>query len=188
VSAVVVTGTGRELGTTGFRAPRRSRIWAKLATAYIIGMGSLLFTRSLRPEAIAVMGEAAAAIGMMLPLVALSLGLLALAVRSARLRIDEDGVHWGWGTIGFTMAAAKIRTVRVHKDAIALVPKRGFPWYLAARDWQPFPDVARAFSGKGMSVERHEGRAPLAARLQGYGSFLDLLLVLAVLLVTFPMV
>ena len=113
----------------------------------------------------------------MAPLFCFSVAAVGYAVRRARLRIDRDGVRWGWRIAGFRMHRARIRAVRIFSDAIALVPKRGSTWYLSRRDWDRFDRVAGAFEEAAIEFDRREGRAPWAARLQGYGLVLDLLLV-----------
>lgn len=106
----------------------------------------------------------------------LCVGALGYAVRAARLRIDEDGVRWGWDALGFRMQPHRIARVRVFSNAVAFQPKRGSTWYLSERDWMGFGEVVPALKRARLPYQRELGRAPLAARLQSYGLVLDLLL------------
>ena len=112
-----------------------------------------------------------------LPLVCMSVALVGYAVRRAHLRIDGDGVRWGWSEIGFRVTRDQLERIRVYADAIAVVPRRGSTWYLSGHDWARFDQMPPVLERAGLPLERMDGRAPLAARLQSYGLVLDLLLV-----------
>jgi hypothetical protein len=101
-----------------------------------------------------------------------------LAVRTARVAIDPDGVRWGWSWAGFRMARARMKRADVYGDGVALVARAG-SWFLAARDWDHFDALVRALERAGLPTVVHDGRAPWRARVQSYGRFLDALLVLA---------
>src|SRR5262249_10589714 len=57
-----------------------------------------------------------------------------LAVRTARVAIDADGVRWGWSWAGVRMVRARLARADIYDDGVALVSRRG-SWFLAARDW-----------------------------------------------------
>ena len=116
------------------------------------------------------------------PLFLLSVALLGLAVRTARVVIEPEAVRWGWRGIGFRARLGKIRWVRIYTDAVALRSKRGSVWYLAAADLDGFERLGHAFEASKLPVERADRAAPLWARLQSYGRFLDGVLIVTVLL------
>jgi hypothetical protein len=121
---------------------------------------------------------------LIVPLVCVSVAAVGFAVRRARVRIDADGVWWGWRLGGVRMRRARIRRACVYTDAVALVPRRGSTWFLTRRDWHQFSDMARALRAAGISFTRRDRRAPLGARLQSYGLVLDALMLLDALLAT----
>lgn len=126
-----------------------------------------------------------------------SVAMVGYAVRRARLRVDRDGVRWGWASIGFRMGPSRLRRVIVYRDAVALTPTRGSTWYLSRADWDGFERMPEALSealsgalastvarapiaaSAGIVVTHAGRRAPLRARLQSYGRVLDALLILA---------
>jgi hypothetical protein len=99
------------------------------------------------------------------------------AVRRARLRIDADGVRWGWSEIGFRVTRDQMGAIELYRDAVAVVQRRGSTWYVSGRDWDLFERVPGALRRAGLSVDVRDRRAPLGARLQSYGTVLDVLLV-----------
>ena len=103
-----------------------------------------------------------------------------LAVRRARVRVDVDGIRWGWEQAGVRMPPERITVVRAYKDAVAIVPRRGSTWFLCARDWDGFSHVPQALRRAGIPFEQVDAKAPLRARLQSYGLVLDGLLILDV--------
>jgi hypothetical protein len=113
------------------------------------------------------------------PLVCMSIAGVGLAVRRARLRVDADGIRWGWRITGFRMGRERLSSVVAYRDAIAVLPRRGSAWYLSARDWDRFGDMVSALRRAKLPFEVRDTRAPLQARLQSYGAVLDLLLLLA---------
>src|SRR5690606_26761851 len=110
-------------------------------------------------------------------LVCVSVAAVGLAVRRARLRVDADGIRWGWHVMGFRMRRDRLREVRAYSDAIAVTPRRGSTWYLTRRDWSSFERMVDALGSARLPLVRATGRAPFGARLQGYGLVLDGLLV-----------
>ncbi|HET9626513.1 MAG TPA: hypothetical protein VFP84_34360, partial [Kofleriaceae bacterium] len=58
---------------------------------------------------------------------------------------------------------------------------RGSWWFIAARDWDRFDTLVRHVRRAELPITGHAGRAPLRARMQSYGRFLDWLLRLSVL-------
>jgi len=99
------------------------------------------------------------------------------AVRRARLRIDMDGVRWGWSEIGFRVTRDQMVGIDVYRDAVAVRQRRGSTWYVSGRDWDLFERVPAALRRASLPLQSHDRRAPLGARLQSYGTVLDLLLV-----------
>jgi hypothetical protein len=112
------------------------------------------------------------------PLICMSVAAVGFAVRSAHLRVDHDGVRWGWRWAGFRLGRDRLVRVDAYRDAFALKPKRGSTWYLSRRDWDNFDRVAQAMRAAGIEFTRHDRKAPIGARLQSYGGVLDTLLVL----------
>ena len=66
---------------------------------------------------------------------------------------------------------------------VAMVSRDGSRawWFIAARDWDRFDAIVRQLRRVELPIRDHEGKAPLRARLQSYGRFLDSLLVGSVL-------
>lgn len=110
------------------------------------------------------------------PLACVSVAAVGYAVRRARLRIDGDGVRWGWSLFGFRMRPERLERIAAYRDAVAFTPKRGSTWYVSARDWHRFERIVGALRAAGLPFEEVPERAPLAARLQSYGAVLDGLL------------
>lgn len=115
------------------------------------------------------------------PLMCMSMAFVGLAVRTARVRVDSGGVHWGWNTLGFRMARGGLSSVRFYGSAISLESKKGSIWYLSAYDWDQFDRMPKAFEDSGQSVVHETGRVPIRARLQGYGMVLDGLMLFTLL-------
>jgi hypothetical protein len=121
------------------------------------------------------------------PMVCLSVAAVGHAVRRARLRIDGDGIRWGWRVIGFRLHRDRVARVSAFTDAVSIRPRRGSTWYLCRRDWAGFEGVAGALEAAGMALTRSRERAPLGARLQSYGLALDILLVANAAAVSFAL-
>ena len=99
------------------------------------------------------------------------------AVRRARVRIDADGVRWGWDSLHVRVRRDRLQGIDVYRDAIAVRPQRGSTWYLSGHDWDGFDRMPGALRRAGLPSEERPRRAPVRARLQSYGIVLDLLLV-----------
>ena len=172
-----------DLAAGEFQATPSSRRLARRAFTYVMAVAIFTF--------IAASGRSRAALVELLfvaPAVCMAVAMVGYAVRRARLRIDADGVRWGWTRLGFRMRQPRIKRVRVYTDALALTPKLGSTWYVSHRDWHDFERIPAALERAAIPFERHTRRAPLGARLQGYGLVLDVLLVANALAVTFALV
>jgi hypothetical protein len=155
-------------------APARSRRHAFVALMYVSVLTLLTYRGGLAARVAA--GDA---VGVVMAVFFETVALLAFAVRRGRLRIGPDGVRWGWTGIGFRMRRERIGRLRIYKDGIAVVPRRGpATWHLLGRDWERWPEAITEFTRLGAPIERFERRAPLLMRLQGYGRALDAILVL----------
>jgi hypothetical protein len=169
-AAVVRAGQGRKLAS--LRAPRWARMLAAMA----------LFTTSV-------------AVGVQIPRVWVDEGVrlvlsgffcavagVGLATRLARLSVDGDGVHWGIGSVGFRFDRGRIRSARVYRNGVTLVPRRGrFAWHLGARDWAHFEGFPTGLARAGVPISAEERAAPFSERIQSYGLVLDALLCLCML-------
>jgi len=165
---------GTPLGT--FRAPRGARRLSALALAIVVVFGGITWGFVTRHPY-----RWHATTQIVLPLAFAAIALLGFLVRRASVAVTRDGVRWGWATLGFTQEAARIVTAHVYRDGIALEAKRGSWWFLAARDWDRFDALVRQLRRAELPITDHEGKAPLRARLQSYGRFLDALLIFAML-------
>ena len=163
---------GTPLGT--FRAPARARWLSGLSLATVIVLGAITWGFVSRHPY-----RWHASTQIVLPLAFTAIALLGFAVRRARVAVTRDGVRWGWRAVGFTQDASRIVTAHIYRDGIALEARRGSWWFLAARDWDRFDALVRQLRRVELAIAEHEGAAPLRARLQSYGRFLDALLVLA---------
>lgn len=114
------------------------------------------------------------------PIIALSIGAIGYAIRRAHLRVDRDGVRWGWAALGFRVPRHRLVRAIAYRDAIGFVREGGSSWYLARHDFDGYERLPVALRAAGIPFEVDPGRAPLRARLQTYGVALDLLLVLDV--------
>jgi hypothetical protein len=114
---------------------------------------------------------------MVVALVCASVAVVGYGVRRARLRIDGDGVRWGWNEIGFRVTRDQLATLELYRDGVAVRQRRGSTWFLSGKDWDLFERMPGALRRARLPVEVHERRAPVRARLQSYGMVLDLLLV-----------
>jgi hypothetical protein len=174
LSAVVIHD-GLAMGPR-LRAPRRARRLAGAVLVVVWLLAGLTIGRAARSAS-----DAEASVATVISAFCACVAALGVAVRSAGLTIDPDGVRWGWAAVGFRMRARALRVARVYRDAVALVPRRGFTsWYLGARDWAGFAGIGPALRRAGLAVEEHPGPAPILAKLQSYGFTLDLILFLDV--------
>jgi hypothetical protein len=161
---------GTPLGT--FKAPPSARRLSSVALVTVVVLGAItwvfVFRRPYRWHA---------STQFVLPIAFTAFASLGFLVRRARVAITRDGVRWGWTSLGFTQEAARIVHAHVYSDGIALEAKRGSWWFLAARDWDRFDALVRQLRRAELPIKDHQGRAPLRARLQSYGRFLDALLI-----------
>ena len=160
---------GTPLGT--FRAPLRARRLATIALVAVVALGGITWAFVVRHPY-----RWHASTQFVLPIAFTAFAVLGFLVRRARVAVTRDGIRWGWATLGFTQDAARIVTAHVYADGVALEAKRGSWWFLAARDWERFDALVRQLRRADLPVTDHEGKAPLRARLQSYGRFLDGLL------------
>jgi hypothetical protein len=176
VTAVVVEATTLS-EARAFRAPRRARRWSLVSSLIVVVLAGLtLLGGGARDD----LSEVLARVG---PFFCGCVALLGVLTRSARLRVDTDGVAWGWGGLVVRMRRAAVRVVRVYTTStVALVPRLGFTWHLSGRDWERFADFPEALRECGFPVDDARRAAPLLSRLQGYGLALDLLLLANVVL------
>ncbi len=161
---------GTPLGT--FHAPRGARRLAKVALALVVVLGAITWALVARHP-----GRPSASTQVVLPVAFAAFAGLGYLVRSARVAITRDGVRWGWTALGFHQQASRIITAHIYADGIALEARRGSWWFIAARDWERFDALVRQVRRAELPISDHAGTAPLRARLQSYGRFLDLLLV-----------
>jgi hypothetical protein len=164
---------GTPLGS--FRAPVRARRLSAIALVAVVGLGAITWGLVSRhpysPHAVT---------GVVIPVALAACALLGFAVRRARVVVTRDGVRWGWDALSFTQEASRIAKAHVWKDGVTLEARRGSWWFLAARDWDRFDALVRQLRRAELPVEEHDRKAPLRARLQSYGRFLDALLVLSI--------
>ncbi|HEX5060458.1 MAG TPA: hypothetical protein VFV99_13915 [Kofleriaceae bacterium] len=161
---------GTPLGT--FVAPRRARRLSAIALICVVAFGALTWAFVSRHPY-----RWHASTQFVLPIAFAAIALLGFLVRRASVAVTRDGVRWGWASLNFTQEASRIVTAHVYHDGIALKAKRGSWWFLSARDWDRFDALVRQLRRAELPITDHEGRAPLRARLQSYGRFLDVLLV-----------
>ena len=160
-----------------YRAPRRARriALASLIATIALAIATWYFV-SRHPW------RHGAATQIVLPLAFALFALVGVIVRSARLEITRDGVRWGWDALSFTQPAARLARVHVWRDGVTLESRRGGTWFLGARDWDRFDALVRQLRRAELPADDHAGQtAPLRARLQSYGRFLDGLLVASAL-------
>jgi hypothetical protein len=155
-----------------FRSPVRARRLAALAIVVVIGFGGLSWYLALQHP-----WRPGTSKQLVLPVAFAIVALLGVVVRSARLAVRRDGVRWGWTSLGFTQQATRVVRASIYRDGITLESKRGSWWFLAARDWERFDLLVRQLRRTEMPTADHDGDAPVRARLQSYGRFLDGMLV-----------
>jgi hypothetical protein len=160
---------GTPLGT--FRAPRRARRVARVSLTVVVVLGAITWALVARHPY-----RHSASTQVVLPIAFAAFAGLGVVVRQAHVAITRDGVRWGWTAFGFHQPAARIAVAHVYEDGITLEARRGSWWYLGARDWDRFDALVRQLRRAELPIRDHAGKAPLRARLQSYGRFLDLLL------------
>jgi hypothetical protein len=154
-----------------FHAPGRARRGALIALVVIAVLGAITWALVARHPY-----RRSSSTQVVLPIAFAAFAGLGLIVRRARVAITRDGVRWGWTAFGFHQPASRIAVAHIYADGIALEARRGSWWFLAARDWDRFDALVRHLRRAELPVRDHSGKAPLRARLQSYGRFLDLLL------------
>jgi len=162
------------VSAASFRAPTRARDLAGFAFLYAILVSFFAFPRRQDIGPLAVI----------LPLFCVLVAGLAIAIRSARLEVSQDGVRWGWDRLSFRVGLERFRLARIWPNAVAVVPRRGTPWVLVPRDWEPFDALRTAFVAAGLPLEEQPRPAPRRVRVQGYGWLLDVLVWLNVAVTT----
>lgn len=163
-------------GEGEFRARPRARRLASAVFFYVLVSSSLAFAMAARHPF-----RPGAEFALVLPLMCISVAGLGFAVRRARLHVSAAGIRWGWTNLGFRIGPARIRGLSVYRDAVAVRPTRGSLWYLSAKDWDRFDEVAPSLRRARLQLREIDRRAPWRSRLQSYGTVLDLLLVLSAL-------
>lgn len=160
---------GTPLGT--FTAPRCARRVAWISLVVVVVLGAITWVLVSRHPY-----RRSASTQVVLPVAFAAFATLGFVVRRARVAITRDGVRWGWTAFGFHQPASRITTAHVYRDGVALEARRGSWWFIAARDWDRFDVLVRQLRRAELPVRDHPGKAPLRARLQSYGRFLDVLL------------
>jgi hypothetical protein len=178
VSAIdLPPGIGLEGAALGiFRAPARARRLATITLTSVIMLSAITWAFVSRHPY-----QVHASTQVVLPVAFALFALMGFIVRTARLAITRDGVRWGWDQVNFTQEAARIACAHIWRDGITLESRRGSWWFLGARDWDRFDALVRQLRRAELPFEEHATVAPLRARLQSYGRFLDGLLVFSVL-------
>jgi hypothetical protein len=155
-----------------FRAPPSARRLSAISLATVVVLGALTWAFVAKNP-----WRWHATTQIVLPLALSAIALLGFAVRRATLAITRDGVRWGWTALSFTQEAARIAMAHVYRDGVTLEARRGSRWFLGARDWDRFDALVRQLRRAELPITDHARTAPLRARLQSYGRFLDALLV-----------
>lgn len=171
------------LGSGEFAAPPGKRKLAARVLVFVVAAGCVTVALAARHP-----HRAGAHILISAPLFLVSVALLGWSVRRARLTVADEAIRWGWSLFGFKARLSRLRWVRAYTDAVAVRPKRGSVWYLASTDWDRFSELPGAIERADIPIERHPRRAPLWARLQSYGRFLDVLLVINALVAALALI
>jgi len=167
-----------------FVARPRARKLANRTLFYVCFVGAITVALAFRR----MHTPLTSAVFLVTPMMCFAVAGLGFAVRAAQLRVDSEGVRWGWRWGGFRMGRDRLRKVVSYSDAFALIPRRGSTWYVSQRDWDRFERVPQAMRKAKIPFTRHDSRAPILARLQSYGIVLDLLLAANALAATFALV
>jgi hypothetical protein len=155
-----------------FRAPRGARWLARVSLVAVVVLGGITWGFVSRHPY-----HRHSSSQVVLPVAFAMFALLGFIVRSAKLEVTRDGVRWGWESFNFTQDASRLKTAHVWKDGVTLERKGGGTWFLGARDWDRFDAMVRQLRRVELPFEDHTTKAPLRARMQSYGRFLDGLLV-----------
>jgi hypothetical protein len=155
-----------------FSAPPRARRSAAIALTLVVVFGAITWGLVARHPY-----RHSASAQVVLPIALAAFAGLGLAVRRAQVAVTRDGVRWGWTAFGFHQPAARIAVAHIYRDGIALEARRGSWWFIAASDWDRFDALVRHVRRAELPVRDHATKAPLRARMQSYGRFLDLLMI-----------
>ncbi len=155
-----------------FSAPRHARRLAAMGFVLTIVVGLVTWYLASRQP-----WRRGTATLLTLPLAFMALAAVGFAVRTARVTITRDGVRWGWTALGFHQPAARIAKAHVYRDGVALEARRGSWWFLGRRDWDRFEALVRQLKRTDLPFVEYPRAAPLRARLQSYGRFLDLMVI-----------
>ena len=155
-----------------FRAPLGARRLAQVSLVAVVVLGGMTWGFVSRHPY-----HRHSSTQVVLPVAFALFALLGFIVRSAKLEVTRDGVRWGWESFNFSQDAARLKTAHVWKDGITLERRSGGTWFLGARDWDRFDAMVRQLRRVELPFEDHATKAPLRARMQSYGRFLDGLMV-----------
>ncbi len=155
-----------------FRAPLGARWLARVSLIAVVVLGGITWAFVSRHPY-----HRHASAQVVLPVAFTMVSMLGFIVRSAKLELTRDGVRWGWESVSFSQTAAAWKCAHVWTDGITLERKRGGTWFLGSGDWDRFEALVRQLRRTTLPFEDHATKAPLRARMQSYGKFLDGLLV-----------
>ena len=159
-----------------FHAPAGARRTAAVSLTLVILLGAITWVLVARHPY-----HRGASAQVVLPVAFAACATLGLAIRRAQVAITRDGIRWGWASFGFHQSVASLVAAHIYTDGVAVEAKRGSRWFISARDWDRFDALVRHLRRTELPRTDHAGRAPLRARLQSYGRFLDWLLRCSVL-------
>lgn len=154
-----------------FHAPARARRIAGVSLTLVLVLGAITWVLVARHPY-----HRGASSQVVLPVAFAAVASLGLAIRKAQVAITRDGIRWGWTSFGFHQSVARLAGAHIYADGISVEARRGSRWFIAARDWDRFDALVRHLRRTDLPLTDHTGRAPLRARLQSYGRFLDWLL------------
>lgn len=160
-----------------FRGRRRPRTLARVTCALCLLDGAITF--SLASKSLHQPGTSTLFVA---PVMCLAIALVGLAVRNARVIVDEGGLYWGWKNLGGRVPQIQIKKVTVYTKGLTMRTAKNAIWYLAQYDWEDFASMPHAFVKAGYTVENHSGNAPWRARIKAYGVFLDGLMVFTLMM------
>lgn len=155
-----------------FRSPLGARWLARVSVVAVVLFGGATWAFVTRHPY-----HRHASAQVVLPVAFFMVSALGFIVRSAKLEITRDGVRWGWESFNVAQNAAHWKCAHVWRDGITLQRKSGGTWFLGRRDWDRFEALVRQLRRTELPFEHHPERAPLRARMQSYGKFLDGMLV-----------
>jgi hypothetical protein len=159
-----------------FHAPARARRIAGVSLTLVFVLGAITWILVARHPY-----HRGASAQVVLPVAFAAFAGLGLAIRRAQVAVTRDGIRWGWTSFGFHQSVASLAVAHIYSDGVAIEAKRGSRWFISARDWDRFDVLVRHLRRSQLPISDHTSRAPLRARLQSYGRFLDWLLRVSVL-------